>query len=452
MPLARKRDHPLVLAAVLFCLCGLAPSGAEDTRPEVAPGLRVGDVLGPDNWQRARGLLPPEILEHYRKGEYRNRIVEYPLGQSHWEPSFLEATARNAKTLDVDERGTIVERTTGRQPPYYYGIPFPEIDPNDPKAGVKVAWNQFLAYWYGGSSYNRTLVTMLTPTGIDREIVADGWFQFWDGQPPKYRHPNPLNLQSRFLGVSLKPADLQGTASLTWRYRDPTKRDSVWAYVPALRRVRAVSPTNRSDGYLGSDISGDDGFFFDGKPEDFQWKLIDKRQALRVVDPESIGKTLPVPAAPGGGWIVLTDRNPPTVGYRKPGWDGLPWAPVDAGLAKRPVWVIEAAPRDKYYLYGRIELWIDAETWDGAWNRKFDWKGQPVHLYQTMARINHPAGPPGEREWLPVSTQVWACAENVRMRRATLGGMRPDPRAPFYRRVPVPDTIFDPLALQRFGK
>ena len=33
--------------------------------------------------------------------------------------------------------------------------------------------------------------------------------------------------------------------------------------VPALRRVRAVSPANRSDGYLGSDISGDDGFFFD---------------------------------------------------------------------------------------------------------------------------------------------------------------------------------------------
>ena len=36
-----------------------------------------------------------------------------------------------------------------------------------------------------------------------------------------------------------KPADLQGTASLTWRYRDPGKRDSQWAYVPALRRVRA---------------------------------------------------------------------------------------------------------------------------------------------------------------------------------------------------------------------
>jgi hypothetical protein len=45
----------------------------------------------------------------------------------------------------------------------------------------------------------------------------------------------------------------------------PGKRDSSWSYVPALRRVRAVSPANRSDGFLGSDVSQDDGRFFDGK-------------------------------------------------------------------------------------------------------------------------------------------------------------------------------------------
>ena len=31
----------------------------------------------------------------------------------------------------------------------------------------------------------------------------------------------------------------------------------------------SVSPANRSDGFLGSDMSQDDGPFFDGKPEDF---------------------------------------------------------------------------------------------------------------------------------------------------------------------------------------
>lgn len=442
-----------LVAAVLALVILAVPLGAwPQANEEVAPGLRVGDYLDQTNAHLAKDLLPPEILKHYEKGEYRNRIVSYPVGTAKWEKSFLEATEKNATTLDVDERGTIVDKVTRKQPDFYYGIPFPHIDPNDPKAGVKVVWNQFLAYWYGGSSYNRTLVAMMSRRGLDRGIIADGWFNFYDGVPPKYRQPNPNRLQSQFLGVTKSPADLQGTSSLTWRYRDPEKRDSVWAYVPALRRVRAVSPANRSDGYLGSDISGDDGFFFDGKPEDFQFKLIGKRDALRIVDPNAVSGPIPITPVPGGGWNIVTDLNPPTAGFWLPGWKGVPWAPTDSALAKRPMWIVEAIPKDKYYLYGRIELWIDAETWDGAWNRKFSWSGELVHNYQMQARVNHMAGDPKDPEWLPASTIIWACAENFKLDRATLGGLRADPQAPAQRRVPLEPTLFDAMTLTRYGK
>jgi hypothetical protein len=441
----------LLLAAALAQNVAVA-AGEETDGEEVAPGLRVGDVLDEKNAQLAKDLLPPEILKHYERGEYRNRIVSYPLGQAHWEKAWLESTEKNAGQLGIDENGTIVYTSTKKQPEYLYGIPFPTIDPADPQAAVKIVWNQFLAYWAGGNSYNVTLVAMLQPKGMDREIHARGWFEFYDGQGEKYRRENPLNLQSQFLGVSTFPADLQGTSSLTWRFRDSTKRDSVWAYVPALRRVRAVSPSNRSDGYLGSDISGDDGFFFDGKPEDFTWKLIGKRDALRMVDPKSVSEAIPVERAPEGGWVTLTYDNPKMVGFEDESWTGLSWAPINAGLAKRPMWVIEATPRDKYYLYGKIELWIDAETWDGSWNRKFSWAGELVHGYQTLARVNQAAGPENDREWLPVSTQVWACAENFKMNRATLGGMRAHPKAEFIRRGKTDLNVFDPQALNRFGK
>jgi hypothetical protein len=424
---------------------GTAPAG------EVEPALKVGDVLDSSNWELARDLLPPEILRHYKEGQYRNRIVDYPPGTMQWERSFNEATRQNANKLAVDERGTIVDKETGKQPPFYFGVPFPDIDPNDPDAAVKIIWNQFLAYWVLGDMHNRTLVVMLGPAGIDRQFIGDAWFKFWDGQIPKYRLENTLNLMSQFVGNAVEPADLQGTATLTWRYRDPTKRDSVWAYVPALRRVRAVSPANRSDGYLGSDFSGDDGFFFDGKPEDFTWKLVGKQDALRIVDPESIGGQLPVQPIPGGGFVGLTDRNPPTVGYRTPGWTGVSWAPTDAGLARRPMWIIEATPRDRYYLYGRMQMWIDAEDWRGAWNRKFSWGGEPVQVFQMLVSKNHPTGG-DDPEWITVGTQVWACAENVKLNRATLGGMRPYPAAAFQRRVPTNRAIFDPAALGRLGK
>jgi len=435
-------------AAALLLACVMTQAATASVAA-AAGELKPGDVLGPDNYQAADGLLPPEILKHYQTGDYKNVIVDYPVGSSKWEPAWKDATEKNAGQLDVDDVGTVIFKGSGKQPDYLYGFPFPNIDPNDPKAAVKVVWNQFLSYWSGGSSFNVARVTMLQPKGIDRDIHADGYFNFWDGQAEKYRKPNPNNLQSQFLGVTTFPTDLQGTSSLSWRYRDANKRDSVWAFVPALRRVRAVSPANRSDGYLGSDISGDDGFFFDGKPEDFEWKLIGKRDALRVVDPNNVKGNLKIPPAPGGGFEVLTWDNPPMAGFQDPNWTGLSWAPINGGLARRPVWVVEGTPKDRYYLYGKIQLWIDAETFDGSWNIKYSWQGDVVHSYQTMARVNQQAE---NGEIMPGSTQVWACAENFKMNRATLGGMRADPKAPFVRRIQIDSNIFDSQALARYGK
>jgi len=443
----------VVLGALLASITVVIAEDSEAERKEVAPGLYVGDMLDEKNWELAKDLLPPEILRHYEKGNYRNPIVDYPADYGGREKAWLEATEKNKDTLDVNDEGTIIDKNTGEQPAYFYGTPFPNIDPADPKAAVKIVWNHFLNYWYGGNSFNTTLVAMLNPRGIEREIVADGWFQFLDGQSEKYREENPLKLQSRFMGVVVTPADLQGTASLTWRYRDPRKRDSVWAYVPALRRVRAVSPANRSDGYLGSDISGDDGFGFDGKPQDFEWTLKGRRPLLRVVDPEAVKKDPPaIRRLENGGWEAVTQRNPPTVGFQTPNWTGLSWAPTDAGRAKRDCWVIEAKPKDKYYLYGRIELWVDTITWDGTLNRKYDWKGALVGNYELMARINHPYGSKDNPEWMPSGTQAWACAENIKMNRATASGLRAYPTAPYERRQPNKKGLFDHDVLKRFGK
>jgi hypothetical protein len=149
---------------------------------------------------------------------------------------------------------------------------------------------------------------------------------------------------------------------------------------------------------------------------------------------------------------VLSDLNAPTAGYRTPGWTGVAWAPADPALAKRSFWVVEGTPRDKYYLYGRLELWIDAETWDGAWNRKFTWQGEHVHTYQLTSRVNHKAGPDDNPEWVAMGTMAWACAENSKMNRATLGGLRADPTSAFNRRMPIDSTLFDSMALTRFGK
>ncbi len=416
-------------------------------------GLKAGDVLSKANADLAKDLLPPEILRHYKDGEYVNRIIDWPVGIYRWEASFKAATDANVGRFAVNREGTVVDKGSGVQPPFIYGLPFPQVDPKDPDAGIKILWNFQYSYWSEGSSHNLTLLSWVSPSRVDREAVQDVYFMYYDGQGPDYRLPNPNNFSGQFVAVAVSPADLHGTAALTWRYRDSDKRDSNWAYVPALRRVRAVSPANRSDGFLGSDMSQDDGPFFDGKPEDFTWKFVGEADMLRFVDPASFdGKSTQV-WLPTGGWRTLWP-DMPVVGYQDPNWKGVAWGPLPAALARRPCWIIEGTPKDRYYLYGKIQLYLDKETYQGAWNRKFGWTGELLNTLQVTAyQKDESKRPDGVVEGLWASHFAFQCAENVKMNRATLGGLLPKGKdVPNDRRMKYDPSFFDSTSLQRFGK
>lgn len=418
-------------------------------------GLKPGDVLGPNNAKLAEGLLPPEILKHYEKGEYVNRIVDWPVGHTKRDPEFLEATERNRGRFAVDEHGTIIDKASGKQPPYIVGFPFPSIDAKDPNAGVEVLWNSFYEGYYLGNIHSETELNWVNPGSIDRRTIQDVNFAYYDGQAERYRMPNTNNYISQFLTVARTPADLNGTAALTWRYRDADKRDSNWAYVPALRRVRAISPSNRSDGFLGSDMSQDDGPFFDGKAEDFTWKVVGEVEQLRLIDPLSFEGKSDVKWVPGGGWRAKWPEGLKALGYLDPNWHGAGWAPIAGALAKRTLWVIEGVPKDKYYLYGKIQLFIDKETYQGAWNRKFGWNGELLNTLQVMVFDYQPyKRPDGGVEYIQGSNMSFQCAENIKANRATIAGIQPpsmkDPAAD--RKVPFEPSFFDFSTLQRFSK
>ncbi|HLK13115.1 MAG TPA: DUF1329 domain-containing protein [Candidatus Binatia bacterium] len=430
-------------AAVVLALAGARPAGAE---------LKPGTMLDESSADEAKDLLPPEIFNHFKKGDYRNVTVDFPSSRFEWDDSFKEATKRNADHVTLDPATkTPVDSATGKRPDYLQGLPFPQVGEDDPDAGTKILWNMDYAYYAGGNSHNLTQLTWVSRSGVDRASVQDVYFLYYEGQPRRYAPAtNPDNYLFQFLAVTTSPADLQGTASLGYRFKDPTKRDMSWAYVPALRRVRAVSPANRSDGFLGSDQSQDDGPFFDGKPEDFVWKVVGKHDAYRFVDPDSIaGKVVRQPL-PGGGWRTVSTNNSRAVGFMVKDWKGVPWAPVAAGMAKRRFWVIEGVPKDKYYLYGKLELWIDDTTWQGAWNRKFSWQNDLLNDYEVLGFATFPFTDT-ERWW--GSTMSVQLSENFKADRATVSGIDgPGATPPNDRRIPLEPSFFDYATLSRFGK
>ena len=417
-----------------------------------AQELRAGDVLSDKNWQLAKDLMPPEILRHYERGEYANAIFEWKPGMQRWPKAFVEGTRQNAETLRLDAKGNVVESTTGKLPTYICGFPFPNVTADDPDAGLKILWNHYFAWWNNGNLRNYVEVHWVSDKGVERTATQDVYYLYYQGQPREFIPPhNPDDLLTQFLATTVKPADLNGTASLGWRYRAPDKRDSVWAYVPALRRVRAVSPTNRSDGFLGSDMSQDDGPFFDGKPQDFVWKLAGEQDVLRLVDPASLAGVQYRFKLPNGGWRGVF-RKIPMVGFQDPTWKGSRWAPLNFGLARRHVWIIEGTPKDTYYLFGKIQLFIDKETYQGAYNRKFDWSGNLVNTYNVFADLNGSGGD-GDDDFYGAGTIVYQGAENLKLNRATVitaPVANGDP--PNDRRIQLDPQFFASQALVRFGK
>ena len=211
-----------------------------------------------------------------------------------------------------------------------------------------------------------------------------------------------------------------------------------------------MNPLNRSDGFLGSEICLDDGPFFDGKPESFNFRLLGRQDMLVLIDPFSVrgeGELVPLEK---GGWRILW-KDVPRMGAEQPGWKGLPWAPVSAVLALRPVWIVEATPRDPHYLYGRILLRIDAETYRGSWASKYDRAGTPVVSYQVSNGVFD--SPDGGRNWIPVGGVAVQTAENLVYKRATAVAFPPrDRRNPADYRIPTDASDFSMDVLIRAGK
>jgi hypothetical protein len=442
-----KHRKSVSIHTLAVVLAGVLAAGLRSPDAASADAIAPGGVLEKSNADAASDLLPAETVAHYRAGEYRNQVATWP-ERPVWEPTFAAEAERNATRFDVDDSGTIVERGSVKPARGIYALPF-RIDPSDPRAGVKAMWNAYYALWRIASSHDVLAIDWVGRKGLERQVVLESNTLYYEGVPPELRpKENPLDLAAQQLATVTAPNDLAGTASLTWRFRAADKRDQSWTYVPALRRVRQVSPANRSDGFLGSDMSQDDGAIFDGKPEDFTWKLVGAREGLVLADPASLAGKVVQTVDPSGAIADTWSADQKITGYQDASWTGLPWAPIAPVLVRRKLWVIEAVPRDPYYLFARIELTLDQETFAGATSRKFDPGGMLLRSLTFLGYASQPVQSRGTHLVLPASSMGYIAAENIKAGRATIVGTIPTGRSVHERRVGLAADLF---TLERLG-
>ncbi|MEW6444010.1 MAG: outer membrane lipoprotein-sorting protein [bacterium] len=375
-----KQKKPFMLAlVVVVCLLSCAAT--------------AGDLVVYDksNYQELKGLVPDPVLTWVEKGDFIFRVGELEFDWANTQPSWVkESRTENVGKYGLSDKVTMVDAKTGVEPEFIKGLPFPDIDSKDPMAPAKIMFNGNMVRQAQGPLRTHFRLTFMNgkTRKLERYIAVD-WFSwaFVGWGPALEIAPNPDRLEFYNTILIKEPYDMEGTALLQWRYLD-NRPDMLFGYVPAIRRVRRLTPASRSDAMFGSDFARDDGGYvgYDGKIGDVEWKLVGETTILGGFNS---AKPQRIQVNSAGEWVAegMTDREsyaaygyePYAKKYYK--GDVAPWCATNAIWTKRPVWVIEGRHKDAYYNYGRQIHWVDKETFTVYWKQIFDKSDEYWKMY-----------------------------------------------------------------------
>ena len=334
--------------------------------PPHITGIIAGTALAPGNWQLAQDVLPPEILDAVRNGSLT--ILVQDTSDLPVSPEYITATIEHAGDVSLDETGNL------RQ--YRAGLPFPQLDPADPQAGLKAAWNARYAdsgdavqrweslqlrsdmgeYEYGFSFFYARAYGMhrAKPERDITEWTKEG---VWYKEFMQVLHPAP--------SITFHPQ--LGLVHLRYWHDEDTRPVSQWyitGFLTINKNVTLVyNPESSAWRFpvLYEDLVG-------GYLHSYQWRLLSTQVAL----------------VPG-----FVQGTTPLFGGQYSGYPLDPWE-------LRTVYVVEAIPRRAEHPYGRKVFFFDQQTFAPLYVLIYDRQGK--HWRTNFFSYAHPNAYPGGAE------------------------------------------------------
>ncbi len=376
----RRVAYGVPLALVCACVSVLAWA---ETRPDheqilarffpyhegkpTTPGIHPGLMIDKTNAQVAREVLPPELLDHVSAGEFSFAVQETtdtPLRKE-----YIDATLANVGKATIGG-------STLRD--YVAGLPFPLIDPQDPQAGLKGAWNYRYRDRGDSVQYWPTNEHRTGSGAVERSESFYIAMSFIPHRPdPAKNPPDTEEVFSKRYMRMVAPSDAEGRQIISLTYEDDTRLDDQWFYDPRTRRVRKSvynpfeSPGNGQ--LLSEDTSG-----FNGYLHLYEWKYLGEKIVLA---PSPVRSAEPTLGGKGN------------------------WYPVDPWELRKAV-VLEAKSDLSHPLYSRRLLYLDAQTYNNLYTFAYDRDGK--HKRTFIQVYFHPEFNPWNNPvWLPqISAQL----------------------------------------------
>jgi hypothetical protein len=330
-------------AALLMLACGALLAGP--ARADVSPG----DKINAENVEKLKGLISPGLEWCIKRG-WPVTISEAK--RIEWPQAYKEATEKYAAQVKLSPDGLDVHN-------YVAGLPFPNIDPNDPQVALKIMWNYSYNFLTTDDVDLRNFdadtgsIADHGPMTVERHFLLDHFRRlFWTGRlyvEPKPEKPNPNGYRAQQgLYPILEPFDLKGVGALGNRYIDSGKQDDSWLYLPSLRRVRRLSTAQRSDALFGQDTDVDSYYGYSGHIAWMDWKYLGEQDLV----------------------AAFHSQHFPVKWHEK-----VDWA-FDDVWEKRRVYVIEGVSKLPQYAYSKRVIFIDKEGWIIPFTDIYDRSGE----------------------------------------------------------------------------
>lgn len=242
------------------------------------------------------------------------------------------------------------------------GIPFPDINSDDPDAAIKVVYNMYYGKPRGDSQDLSKVWTIFVDgkSGVERSRHERIVRVFMKGLLRHEEGPvlGDGNILEKRVGILLSPQDQRGEGSYLIRY-DNGQLDDIIAYPIKTRKARRISGGTWMDPSPPTDFVGDDFVIASAFPTWYpSYKILAKKKILVVANSQN----------PNWKPYKTGDEHPSFDLKHAPYWNPTDkWEP-------REVYVVEAiAPKE--HPYGKKVLYIDADNWNPYIGEYYDNEG-----------------------------------------------------------------------------
>src|SRR5277367_1466592 len=367
----------LVFVAVIFFAlsASLWAAGEEESSGASIP---PGTIITEQNWQNYKQFMNPGLQDLWA-GTYDWKMgpnVQMVIGPTmHYPepPTYQKYTEEYAGQVKIqtlpDGRHTLVG--------YVAGLPFP--NPQEPMKGWKILANDWYAYVpeiicndTSGQLFRDRLGNVSTNEII---IVLRIYDHIADPGVPISDAANAGVYYSEYFELT-KPEQARYTSILTIYYRDQTKNEDTFLFVPALRRTLRLSSAARCSPVFGSDATNADTRHgaFNGNITKFDATYIGQQKVIVQPDPDVVKSGFVE------NFIEPLYFPKPEVGK----WEVRDADVIDA----RHIPSLRAG-----YCYGKRVLYCDTESHNAKWAELYDenlklWK----IFYDPQGMVQLPGG------------------------------------------------------------